>query len=124
RSIDNGDTWVEMNSGLTAQFIVTLAINLQGDLFAGTDFGEGIFRSTDDGASWIPLTIATSNNVYGIVVDSGGDLFAGTYGDGIFRSSDNGTTWTMITPGPSAQFILALAVNDSGDLFAGTYFGN
>ncbi len=43
RSNDNGDTWSQINSGLTNTSVQALAINSNGDIFAGTD-GGGVFR--------------------------------------------------------------------------------
>ena len=30
--------------------------NANGDIFAGTYFGNGVFRSTDDGGTWLEKT--------------------------------------------------------------------
>jgi photosystem II stability/assembly factor-like uncharacterized protein len=123
RSTDNGDSWIESNNGLIGLYVTSLAINAQGHLFAGTDFGEGVYRSTDDGDSWSALTFPSSNNVYAIVFDPSGDVYAGTYEDGAYRSTDNGDTWTEVNNGLTAGYVLSMAVNSSGTVFAGTYFG-
>ncbi|RJQ59206.1 MAG: T9SS C-terminal target domain-containing protein [Stygiobacter sp.] len=46
RSTDNGNEWVQINSGLTDNYVTSLAINSAGFVFAGTNKG-GVFRSTD-----------------------------------------------------------------------------
>jgi len=51
RSTDNGDSWTQVNTGLTNESVGCLAINSSGHIFAGT-YGGGIFRSTDNGGTW------------------------------------------------------------------------
>jgi hypothetical protein len=46
RSIDNGDSWIAVNDGLLFPSVISLAINSDGDVFAGTSEGAGIYRST------------------------------------------------------------------------------
>ncbi|HRI03894.1 MAG TPA: carboxypeptidase regulatory-like domain-containing protein [Pyrinomonadaceae bacterium] len=62
--------------------------------------GNGIFKSLDGGATWTYLP-STSSFVYTtrLVIDSAGNLYAGTrISGGLYRSTDGGTTWTNITP--------------------------
>ena len=51
--MDDGESWEAVNNGLTATNVRALAVNSDGDIFAGT-FG-GVFRSTDDGDTWVPV---------------------------------------------------------------------
>ena len=44
RATDNGDTWSPINTGLTNTAVLALALNSNGDIFAGTGVG-GVFRS-------------------------------------------------------------------------------
>ena len=41
-----------VNNGLDYPFIISLAINSSGDIFAGTFEGGGVYRSTDNGENW------------------------------------------------------------------------
>ena len=52
RSTHNGDSWVAINNGLEFPFVISLAVNADGDIFAGTFEGGGVYRSTDDGENW------------------------------------------------------------------------
>ncbi len=47
--------------GLTGQglYVYSLAINSNGDIFAGTD--DGIFRSTDNGDNWVQINQGLTN---------------------------------------------------------------
>jgi photosystem II stability/assembly factor-like uncharacterized protein len=68
------------------------------DLFAATR-GGGVFLSTDNGSSWIPLDNGFTNPYVNSLGVSGTSLFAGTttlyggIGGGVFRSTDNGANW-------------------------------
>lgn len=48
-SIDNGDNWAQINSGLTNLDVASLALSHNGYIFAGT--GSGVFRSVESTTS-------------------------------------------------------------------------
>jgi hypothetical protein len=50
KSTDDGTSWTEMNAGLTTWGVLSLTINSQGYLFAGT-YGGGVFRSVQSTTS-------------------------------------------------------------------------
>jgi len=118
------DFWEE--TGLTDVSVVALAINNNGDIFAGTEIpgssaGGTVFRSSDNGDNWTPTglteTIAT------LAINASGDIFAGATGSHLmFRSTDNGDNWTRIDNGLGNAGVQALAISASGDIFAGTVF--
>ncbi|MCX6132215.1 MAG: T9SS type A sorting domain-containing protein [Ignavibacteriales bacterium] len=90
-----------------------------GVLFAGT-YGAGIFRSTDNGISWIPVNTGLTNSiVMSLACSSDGTLYAGTEGSYLFRSVDNGDHWSRLTAG-DATFVLSIAVASNGTVFIGT----
>lgn len=81
RSTDNGDSWQQINNGLTNTLVRTLAINDNSDIFAGTS--DGLFRSNDNGDNWVPInTGLTNTRVEAIVSKSSSDIFVGTDGCG------------------------------------------
>jgi hypothetical protein len=55
RSTDNGDSWTEVNNGLTNMTVLSLVVNAGGHIFAGTD-GGGIFRSVQSTTSVKEIT--------------------------------------------------------------------
>ena len=91
-----------------------------GDIFAGTYVGGGVFRSSDNGDTWIEKNNGlVATDVRAIATKFDGTVFAGTYGIGAFRSSDNGQSWERINNGLFAHFVRSLAI---GHIFAGTDF--
>src|SRR5947199_10735603 len=66
-------------------------------LFAGTYFG-GVFRTTNNGASWTAVNNGLTAMDVHILAVSGTSLFAGTNG-GVFRTTDNGASWTAVNNG-------------------------
>ena len=125
RSKDNGDSWTEINNGLTRLFVRTLAINTSGHIFAGTD-ENGIYRSIDNGENWVESNNGIINlNINTIAINDSGHIFAGTDENGIYRSLDNGATWIKKINGLTSRQILSFAINSRGVIFAGasTTFG-
>lgn len=65
KSVDGGHTWFPINQGITARvgtsndsipvFSLTIDPNRPDTLWVGTQFGGGIFRSDDAGATWRPM---------------------------------------------------------------------
>ena len=114
-----------MNNGLTAPFVLSFAANASGDIFAGTYFGNGVFRSTDDGDSWNEKnngliatevrTIAAQGpipRIHSPNINAADFIFAGTYGRGMFRSTDSGQNWDQIRNG-LLRFMKALSLSAS-----------
>ena len=95
--------------------VLSLATNPTVHIFAGTA-RIGIFRSTDEGASWEQLTAHYYNSVYALAVNSHGDMFAGSI-RGVSRSTDNGTSWKQL---PLDGMAHCLAITPRGDIFVGT----
>ncbi|MCI0613346.1 T9SS type A sorting domain-containing protein, partial [bacterium] len=109
RSTDNGDTWTEVNNGITSGNIRTLAINSNGDVFAGTYLA--VFYSQDEGENWIEInTGLTNRDVYVLAIHPSGFIFAGTYASGVFRSVEP-TNVVYPPAAPTLAFPLNGAVN-------------
>ena len=113
RSTDNGINWTRANNGLTDNRVWALAVDSSDNFFAAST--DGIFRSSDDGGTWLPvrsgraLTLAISPDNY---------IFAAV--NGLVRSTDDGITWTQINSGLTYTNVYALAFTVNGDAFACT----
>jgi hypothetical protein len=91
-------------------------------LFAGIP-GGGVYRSSDNGASWSEASVGLTNLNVHTLAASGTTLFAGTLTTMIdpsdndtYRSTDNGASWMKLN---TSFTLLSLAVKGT-DLFAGT----
>ena len=118
RSTDDGNTWTQVNTGLTAPRVISFTANQNGDIFAGTYFGGGVFRSTDNGDTWVEKNngvVATdvraiARRVFAVppiehpTVGPIDHIFAGTYGSGVFRSTNSGGSWQKTNNGLPALY--------------------
>ncbi|MBP1655419.1 MAG: BNR/Asp-box repeat protein [Bacteroidetes bacterium] len=101
------------------------------NVFVGTGFpffgvhnAGGVFRTTDDGASWTAANSGLTDMCIGSLTVSpasdgagGVNLFAGTLCGGVLRSTDNGTSWTATSL--TSAFVTSFAVSGT-NLFAGS----
>ncbi|MGO9204398.1 MAG: BACON domain-containing protein [Limisphaerales bacterium] len=112
KTTDGGNTWTNINNGLTDPMVVVLWLDQSNPdiLLAGTWFG-GIFRSTDAGAHWTLVRSGTTT----ALVQAGQTVYAGT-ASGVAASTDAGATWSLIKS--TSASALALAAN-GGALYAG-----
>jgi len=114
RSMDNGNTWEEIN-GVGGLY---LAANSRDEIFSAA--AQIIFHSTDNGYQWD--TISTpANQIVSLAIDPQDRLFAGFYFDGIFISADNGQTWEQ--QGVPLASVNAMVINSQNQLLAGTERG-
>ena len=103
KTVDGGNNWISIdNDAFYSRSITDLWIN-PGDtaeIFLSVDrsFGDRVFRSTDGGAHWTPLTDSLENGLRGLslAVDFRWEppvLWLGT-DYGLYFSYDLGLTWT------------------------------
>lgn len=82
--------WQQTN-GLPSGAVSSLAINSSGHVFAGT-YGNGVYRSTDNGNNWTQINTGLTNNyVRSLAINSSGYIFAGTSSGGVFKSINSTT---------------------------------
>lgn len=118
RSTDAGTTWKNLSDGgIRAGSIGAIAVAPSDPqvLYVGTGSadprgnvspGDGIYRSTNGGATWRHLGLAQAGQISQIVVHPTkpelvyvavlGNVFGPNAERGVFRSSDGGTTWEKI----------------------------
>lgn len=119
RSTNQGETWIQMSTGITNLNNYALAVNVNGTLYAGTS-RSGVFRSPNGGATWISINRSIfAQGVTGFAALAGGGLCASTSGDGIFISNDNGNTWDQYTNGLPSTFLNTVHQSVDGMVFAG-----
>src|SRR5262245_61997090 len=97
-----------------------------GTLYAGT-LSSGVFKSTDDGATWAIANNGLINpDVSALAPDPSapGTLYAGTDG-GVFKSTDGGLSWSLASTGLTDLRVKTITVDPAspGTLYAGTFTG-
>jgi len=112
RSTDKGGTWTPTFDNMPSLSIGALAVDpVDGSLWVGTGeanvsqdsyAGTGVYRSTDDGASWQVVAPDPSGNspmvgdtVFRLAFDAEGDAYAAT-DNGLFRLQVGTTHWTEV----------------------------
>lgn len=93
KSLDSGASWVVVSENVQNISFTALAIvpTAPPTLIAGTP--EGVFRSTDDGVTWLPSGLdRVAVNTIAIPPNAPIVLYVGT-NDGVSASADSGTTW-------------------------------
>ena len=102
----------------------TLYVN-GSNFYAGTD-GDGVFLSTNSGASWSSLSsglpVGLDNSAVYAVTVSGPNLVAGLYGLGVYISTNGGASWSASGTGLTSGLIHSFA-SIGPNLFAGTFGG-
>ncbi|KZN58401.1 rhombosortase-dependent cadherin domain-containing protein [Pseudoalteromonas luteoviolacea] len=134
--------WKELGPGNIGGRTRTLIIHpTNHDIMYTAGVAGGVWKTTDAGASWQPLSdLATNLAVTTLTFDPNNAdiIYAGTgegffnfdalRGDGIFKSSDAGTTWEQIASTASNgdfQYInkIAFSKNDASTMYAATRTG-
>ena len=123
RSTDGGVTFASTWPTTITPSIGALAITSSGTLYAGTGEanpgggsvtfpGNGVFRSNDGGATWIPSGLAGSDRIGRLAIDptNSNRIFAAATGSlfvpggvrGLYRTTDGGATWQLVLAGANA----------------------
>ncbi len=118
---DGGSTWEIRAEGLTATELYCVARLPDGTLFCGI-YGEGVFRSTDQGLHWQQSgQELAGTNINALITSGQNTVYAGLYGyGGIYRSTDRGSTWTRIDNGLRNRGVNDLAFAPAGNLLCGS----
>ena len=120
-SNDNGNSWVEKNTGINNSDITDVYSTTTGTIFCSRfslDYSHGgVYRSLDEGNSWEKLNTGTNNpNARAFFEDTQGNIYVGD--KDLYRSSDNGENWQVVQSGWSLFYCFAQSPN--GTIFAGT----
>lgn len=149
KTTDDGGTWTNLTPDLPnlATSAIAMAESNHDVLYVGTGEsfynidtvnGDGMFKSTDRGATWSPIASTLGdvrfNNVSRILVDPSDEnvvvvgTTTGRYKFGIspesrvMRSSDGGTTWVAAFTEPNGRVQQVIAQPGNFDVqFAGVY---
>lgn len=136
RSADGGETWTHSVAGLRSPDTHNVVFVDDGARAVLMSTEEGLHRSIDDGATWMPIDVAQAPWPYmrcveqradrtGVLFLSVGDRPSGETGM-LLRSRDAGRTWeTVALPGRINSTIWWIGVNaaDPNLVFLCTIFG-
>lgn len=88
-----------------------------GTVYAGAEGGAGVYRSTDNGASWAEYGdgLGGEKDVMAIA-RRGNEILAGTWGEGVYRRSIGGADWTSLRDGlrPDDDYIRFIVFGTGG----------
>ncbi len=90
-STDNGSTWTQVNTGLTA-FQVQCFTTKGTDIYVGIE-GGGVFRSTNYGTEWTQVNNGLPSDSPISLAVNGDNLYVGLWANGIYTSPNNGQGW-------------------------------
>jgi photosystem II stability/assembly factor-like uncharacterized protein len=120
RSSNMGESW----QLVIADYYTPLLSFPDGTIWAvHSNRSELIFRSTDNGHTWLGAdTLNAFAGYTTAVIDQTGSVFVGTYRSGMFKRSIDGTTWEQTNAGfPNlTSQISTIAEGSGGVAFAGT----
>lgn len=124
QSPNGGAGWMEIKPGIGARHHrVLFQPDDPGTIYV-TNF-DGILRSIDDGATWVPWALA-GEEITGLAIAANDPdvMFASARGTGVFSSEDRGTTWTALGDPPAHRNLTDLAYRPEVDaVFAATRGG-
>ncbi len=98
-SKDNGKSWTRRVFGSPTIYVWATAVDpVSGAIYAGT-IGEGLWKSTDQGASFLRIDGSLIRQVRDIAFDSStpGKILVASLG-GLFRSVDGGSSFSKVLP--------------------------
>lgn len=116
---NGGNNWASANNGLEGTLVISLAAK-NNYVFAGT-FQNGVFISTNFGASWNGTNGSTPNFIISLLIKDN-LVFAGSINYGLFASSNNGITWVQRNNGITALNTYSI-LKFGSFVFAGTDSG-
>ncbi len=113
-STDNGANWKQLD---LSSYLMIYFRNLGNDIYVAC-YGNGIYKSTDNGDSWVSVNSPTPL-VFSLAIKEN-NIFTGTH-DGVFLSKDYGETWKYIGlkyPGAMDDYLVYCLFIDGEDIFA------
>jgi photosystem II stability/assembly factor-like uncharacterized protein len=132
RSADGGVSFATAWDRTLPQSMGAVAVDSRGVVWAGTGepdhgggsayYGNGVYRSTDGGATWIRMGLTDTDTIGQIVIDPRDDnrVFVAAMGAlhdtaptrGLFMTENGGATWTrVIVPDSASTGVIDVTVN-------------
>lgn len=113
-STDEGITWDSVST-LPYSRARKIYSYSYGDYLVGS---YGVFRSSDEGQTWLQLDGFQGSGVVRSIAKSGNSFYAGTYFTGVFRSTDSGNNWFQSSNGINHSTVSLLSKDYDGNIYA------
>src|SRR5215467_2103542 len=144
KTTNNGTTFAPVFEGKNVGSIGAVAVALSNSeiVWAGTGdascarsayWGDGVYKSTDSGASWQNMGLADSQHISRVVIHPSnpdtvyvaamGHLFSTNEERGVFKTTDGGKTWNKVLYVDNKTGVIDLVMDRShpDTLYAATY---
>ena len=126
KSTNAGTSWSLLSSTENGNFayVQKVIVTQAGTILAATravSGTSGVYRSTDDGATFTRMTDVPAVNIADLEEAANGDVYLGTLTSGeVYRSTNDGQNWTEITPAGTSASRIELAIGSVGTTTATT----
>ncbi len=117
--------WQQL-SGPHGGAIYSIVTDNSGNIYANTVWGAGLFKSTDEGESWFPLTNGLTpyaGEFHPLNISSNGDLFIGGSHNTaqLCRSTDGGANWIPLNNlNTGGSSVICISFDNNDDIYVGT----
>lgn len=119
RSLDTGKTWTDLG-GVD---VTGVALANDGTLYRASIYQNGLYRSTDAGATWKACTTGLPSKTFKAITTLGNSVVVGVFEQGVWRSNNSGETWERAAQDIAAANTHQVAANAFGVFAATNYNG-
>ncbi|MBI5682225.1 MAG: hypothetical protein HZC45_03510 [Deltaproteobacteria bacterium] len=124
-SKDRGESWKELDNGITNKRITAVKFDSKGILYVGTY--DGVFKGFKDikNSQWVfeNITSNIKNTIILSITIDNDNIYIGTDGSGVYVKKDSSKSWVDVSKGLLNKRILSLHEDVNGNIYAGTYDG-
>jgi photosystem II stability/assembly factor-like uncharacterized protein len=117
-TMDGGATWTTRRIREEDFHLNRISAGPSGTLYIAGEAGT-LLRSTDKGATWLPIPSAYQGSFFGVLPLGARVLLAYGLRGHVFRSEDDGASWQEITGAPPVLVASALPLPDKRIFLAG-----
>jgi len=126
RTSENSNSWTQLGTIPMSDSVMGISVNAKDHIFISV-ISKGLYRSTDDGASWqLKNNGLTNLRVHCSLVDKKGYVWVASEG-GLFRSTNNGDSWVFRIGGIVGLVFLdsanAIVTQDASKIYRSTNDG-